>query len=116
MITEIAFTMYAVADMARARKFYEETLGLKPGEIANDRWMEYEIGPGTFAISTFGTPSAEGASIAFEVDNLDATIERLQAAGVEFTSDLFDTPVCRMRLVKDPDGNQLIVHQRKEGH
>ena len=29
-VTEIAFTCYPVTDMARARKFYEGVLGLKP--------------------------------------------------------------------------------------
>lgn len=29
MIKHIAFTLYPVTDMARARRFYEETLGLR---------------------------------------------------------------------------------------
>ena len=35
-VTEIAFSCYAVTDMARARKFYEEVLGLKPTMIIGE--------------------------------------------------------------------------------
>ena len=36
-ITEIAFSCYAVTNMARARKFYEEVLGLKPTTVVRFR-------------------------------------------------------------------------------
>jgi predicted enzyme related to lactoylglutathione lyase len=28
----------------------------------------------------------------------------------------FETPVCRMAFILDPDGNALCIHQRKPGH
>jgi hypothetical protein len=31
MFKKVAFTMYPISDVPRARKFYEETLGLTPG-------------------------------------------------------------------------------------
>jgi extradiol dioxygenase family protein len=41
MFKKVAFTYYPVADVARARKFYEETLGLKSGSAGNqgDNWL-----------------------------------------------------------------------------
>ncbi|HZL78085.1 MAG TPA: VOC family protein [Candidatus Limnocylindrales bacterium] len=47
-VTELAFSCYAVTDMARARKFYEGVLGLKPTTVvdsAHGQWVEYEFGP-----------------------------------------------------------------------
>ena len=45
MITEIAFTGTPVADIKRAREFYEGVLGLKLAmESAGGMWVEYEIG------------------------------------------------------------------------
>jgi extradiol dioxygenase family protein len=40
MFKKVAFTYYPVTDVARARKFYEETLGLKSGSAGNqgDNW------------------------------------------------------------------------------
>ena len=35
-VTEIAFSCYAVTDMARARDFYEGVLGLKPTMIVGE--------------------------------------------------------------------------------
>ena len=35
MLKKVAFTMYPVADVPRARKFYEESLGLTPGLVGN---------------------------------------------------------------------------------
>ena len=54
---EIAFTCYAVTNMARARKFYEGVLGLKPtvvfGEPGGMQWTEYDIASGTLAPHCF---------------------------------------------------------------
>ena len=50
-VIEIAFSCYPVKDMARARKFYEGVLGLKPtvvfGEPGGMQWTEYDIASGT---------------------------------------------------------------------
>lgn len=44
---EIAFTAYAVTNMARAKKFYEGVLGLKPTRVFSKNFIEYDIGSGT---------------------------------------------------------------------
>jgi catechol 2,3-dioxygenase-like lactoylglutathione lyase family enzyme len=46
MITyrEIAFTAYAVTNMAKARKFYEGVLCLKPARKLGPKFVEYDIG------------------------------------------------------------------------
>ena len=46
-------------------------------------------------------------------DNLDATNERLKAAGVEFRADMIHSPVCRMSIIVDSEGNSIILHQLK---
>jgi predicted enzyme related to lactoylglutathione lyase len=117
MITEIAFTGTPVTDMPRAREFYEGALGLKPAmEGAGGLWVEYEIGQGTFAIGCYGDawkPAADGTCIAFEVDDLDGEVARLKTRGVTFSLEATDSPVCRFAIVRDPDGNQVMIHKRK---
>ena len=46
MITnEVAFVAIAVSDKERARKFYQETLELKPTRTQMDgAWVEYDLG------------------------------------------------------------------------
>ena len=115
MITEIAFTVYPVTDMPRARRFYEDILGLKPENNWEDKWVEYDIKGGTFAITCWleeNKPGAPGGLVAFEVDDLDATVRQIKARDVSLAKEVFATPVCRMAFVADPDGNQVVIHQR----
>ncbi len=119
-ITGIAFTCYPVIDMARARAFYENILGLKPTMIHaspdGPQWTEYEIGPGTFALGQAPgwNPSADGASIAFEMEDFDAAIATLKERGVPFKMEPFPTPVYRMAFILDPEGNSVCIHRRHE--
>ena len=115
MIKEIAFTAYRVTDMARARKFYEGLLGLAPATNYQERWVEYEIGGGTFALQTMSPepPSGQRATVAFEVDDFERTVASLQTAGVPFTMEAMESPVCWTAIVADPDGNSVAVHKRK---
>ncbi|HAU1787963.1 TPA: VOC family protein [Legionella pneumophila] len=117
MFKKIAFTMYSVIDMVRARHFYEETLGLKVSQIsAEDKWVEYDLaGGGCFAITTLAEgvqPSSNcGGSVAFEVEDLDALMSQLKAKNVEIKLDIFPSPVCRMAVIIDSEGNSIILHQ-----
>lgn len=121
-VTEIAFTGYPVTDMARARAFYETHFQLKPSTVLDfpdgSAFTEYEIGPGCFCLAKMDgwKPSSDGANVAFEVDDFDASIAELRAAGVKFAMEPIETRVCHMALVLDPDGNKLTVHKRKAGH
>src|SRR5204862_158324 len=77
MITEIAFVAIAVTDPERARKFYQGTLELKPGLTAmNGGWVEYELGATTIGVGCHPDwkPSRDGTTVAFAVDDIDATI------------------------------------------
>lgn len=117
-IKEIAFSCYPVTDMTRAQAFYEGVLGLKAtanyqGEGMH--WVEYDIGTGTLALGMAPkmTPSSTGCSVSLEVADFDQAIAELKAAGVRFTFGPFDTGVCQMAFVSDPDGNSVGIHQRK---
>ena len=119
-VTEIAFTGYPVTDIKRARQFYEEVLGLKATMVFEDgrmSWIEYDIGPGTLAISNFAPdwkPSPGGGSAALEVDDFAAATKQLKASGVVFRVEPMETPVCHMAVVADPDGNSITIHKRKK--
>lgn len=122
-VNEIAFSCYPVTDMARARKFYEDVLGLKATYNASEpggmEWTEYDIANGTLAIGAGVSgwkPTAEGCSVALEVEDFDAAIAHLKANGVKFKIEPFPTPVCQMAFIYDPDGSTLCIHKRNAGH
>lgn len=117
MLKKVAFTMYPVLDINRARDFYEKTLGLTVGKMsAGGSWVEYDLsGGGCFAITTLAEgvkPSSNsGGSIAFEVEDLNSLVTKLKNDGVKFKLDTFPSPVCRMAVILDSEGNALTLHQ-----
>jgi predicted enzyme related to lactoylglutathione lyase len=122
-ITDIAFVGYSVTDMARAKKFYEGILGLEKsrgfgqsgGE--NEQWTEYDIGSGCLALISAGgkdwPPHPAGTAAALEVDDFDGYVARLRTHGVKFVWEPQSSPMCRMVVVADPDGNWVVLHERK---
>src|SRR4051812_34242750 len=81
-----AMATLAVKDLAAARKFYEEVLGLKPGGMANERVVTYRSGQSTIVVyaSEFaGTNKATSATWAVGAE-LEAIVARLKSSGVVF--------------------------------
>jgi predicted enzyme related to lactoylglutathione lyase len=120
-IKEIAFTAYSVTDMKRARDFYEGVLGLKKSrgfgqDGGEESWIEYDLGAGCLALVVGGEewpPSPTGTAAALEVDDFDGFVAKLKSSGAKFIVPPQDTPVCRMVVIADPDGNRIVLHQRK---
>ena len=55
-----------------------------------------------------------GGMVALAVDDAEAAMEELKQAGVSVYWSLEETPVCYLAIVEDPDGNRIIIHQRKD--
>jgi catechol 2,3-dioxygenase-like lactoylglutathione lyase family enzyme len=101
-------------DAERSRAFYVETLGLRPDDKGR---FEVWAGETCFAIwepEKQGMPFApqKNAHPALHVDDVEAARAVLEAGGVEFAGETFDTGVCHMALFTDPDGNDLMLHHR----
>ena len=120
-IIGIAFSVYGVTDLKRARQFYEGTLGLKATKtyVKGDLGMiEYDIGPGTLSIGAGAPlfkPASAGGVVALEVEDFAAAVRRLREHGVKFMAEPHETPVCHLVTIADPDGNLMIIHKRKAG-
>jgi predicted enzyme related to lactoylglutathione lyase len=117
-VKEIAYICHPVSDVARARDFYEQLLGLKVGieyEGAPGKWwIEYDVAGIAFAITNHIPPGNKGgASIALEVSDVEAAHEAVRAAGILVTEELTEFPRCRSFAVNDPDGNDIALHQLK---
>jgi catechol 2,3-dioxygenase-like lactoylglutathione lyase family enzyme len=113
-IAKLDFVGIPSQDPDRARRFYVETLGLKPDEHA-----QYELWAGETCLAIWepekqGMPFApqKNAHLALHVDDVAATRAELESKGVEFVADTLDTGVCHMALFTDPDGNDLMLHSR----
>lgn len=109
-------------DVARARKFYEGTLGFTPGEELADG-VTYHFGGGT-ACFLYPTPNAgtSKASQAFwQVEDIEREVADLKGRGVTFEhydmpgasadGDIVTAGGAKAAWFKDTEGNILAVIQ-----
>jgi catechol 2,3-dioxygenase-like lactoylglutathione lyase family enzyme len=114
--------MLPVKDLDRARRFYEQSLGLVPLGARPDGKFIYRVGDTELAL--FPKPEgtkAEHTALSFRVDDIGAAIATLKAQGVVF--DDYDLPgfktvehVCvlgseKAAWFRDPEGNILCLHE-----
>ncbi len=118
IVTGVDFVSVATQDLERAIAFYGTTLGL-PNPVSHpDRgFSEFETGTVTLNVVD---PEAMGIGsfapnvnhVALQVEDVHAARAELEARGVRFLGDVFDTGVCHMALFHDPDGNAVMLHHR----
>lgn len=114
--------MLPVKDLARARQFYEQGLGLEAGLTKPDGKFVYRCGGTELAL--FPRPEgtkAEHTALSFRVTDIAASIAALKARGVRFAD--YDFPglktvehVCVLGAEKaawfeDTEGNILCLHE-----
>jgi catechol 2,3-dioxygenase-like lactoylglutathione lyase family enzyme len=114
-----------VADLGRARKFYEGTLGLKPKEEYGEG-VVYECGNGSrvFMYPSAGAGTSKASTAFWAVDDVAAEVADLKARGVVFEE--YDMPGvktvngiatgggAKTAWFKDSEGNILAISQRGE--
>jgi len=115
-------TAVPVSDIARAKEFYEETLGLEPDE-QGDEMASYQCGGGTglfvYVSEHAGTNKATLAG--FEVSDFDAVHTQLKQRGVTFErydegdvktneEGILDSGDFKVAFFKDPDGNIFSIN------
>ena len=117
MLKKVAFTMYPVSDLSRAIEFYKSNLGLSPSKtFADGKWVEYDLPEGgCFALTSMvqgvEPSSSAGGSIAFEVEDITKLMEKLKENKVTVKMDIFQSPVCRIAVIIDSEGNAVTLHQ-----
>jgi catechol 2,3-dioxygenase-like lactoylglutathione lyase family enzyme len=114
-VDRVDFVSFLTQDIARAKAFYSETLGLEI-ESEDDNDLEFRLGQVTLDVFN---PASAGQSfapslggLAIRVPDVAAARAELEAKGIEFDRATLDTGVCHMAFFHDPDGNVLILHRR----
>jgi catechol 2,3-dioxygenase-like lactoylglutathione lyase family enzyme len=115
------YATIATKDLAKARTFYEETLGLKAEREQPDGIL-YQAGMGTkiFVYPSEFAGTAQSTLASWMVDDLDSTVDELGRQGITFEQ--YDFPglktdekgiaalgEIRGAWFKDPDGNILNI-------
>jgi predicted enzyme related to lactoylglutathione lyase len=123
MLTTAPISAYIPAsDVSRARKFYEQTVGLKPKEEFAGGVI-YECGDAeVFMYPTSNAGTSKASQAFWRVDDVEAEVTELKARGVKFEE--YDIPGATMKnsiftgggaktaWFKDTEGNILAVSQR----
>jgi uncharacterized glyoxalase superfamily protein PhnB len=101
---------HTVANLEKARRFYEEVLGFEPGEsFAPTRWQSYKCQEGVFFAIGEAPGSTEETSL--KVEDIEAYWAQIKDK-VEVVNPLEKTPWGTYRFViKDPDGHLLAFSQ-----
>jgi predicted enzyme related to lactoylglutathione lyase len=120
MITHLKFAGIPTRDQDAAVAFYTEKLGFKvvtDQPMGPQRWIELRIGASESRLVLF-TPDGHDARIgtqfngAFACDNVEKTYEELKGRGVEFIGPPKKEPWGSFAVLKDPDGNQIVMSSR----
>jgi predicted enzyme related to lactoylglutathione lyase len=120
------YSYIPASDVARARRFYEEKLGFKPGgEVAGGVHYEFANGTGCFLYPTPNAGTSKASQAFWQVDDIEAEVAELKARGVVFEE--YDYP--NMKTVnsiavgggakaawfKDTEGNIMALIQNDDG-
>ena len=118
VVTGVDFVSVPSTDLERSVAFYGDTLGLVRSVYMPERnFAEFETGTVTLNVHDpqrmgIGSFSANENFLALQVEDVATARATLEARGVSFTGDTFDTGVCHMAFFADPDGNRLMLHHR----
>ncbi len=114
-----AIATIGVKDVKRARKFYEDVLGLKPERVEDPQMVIYKSGKSTILVymSSFAGTNKATAVTWVVGQELEKIVSALKAKGVKFEH--YDMPQATLKgdihvmgktqnaWLKDPDGNIL---------
>jgi len=120
---QIVSVRYMVDDVERARDFYVGMFGFEVGLDAPPAFAEVTRGNLRLLLagpkSSAGRPMPDGRRpepggwnrLHFVVDDIDAEVGRLRAAGATFRNEIISGPGGRQILLDDPSGNPIELFQ-----
>ena len=110
--------------MDEAHAFYGVKLGLPVDDPTDPDWREYDAGNVTICVVADNHPvdpgdsrrhGGGGVAIALAVVDIAATLSQLEDQSVEVRFGPSEHRPCTIAGIRDPFGNDLYLHQRKDG-
>jgi catechol 2,3-dioxygenase-like lactoylglutathione lyase family enzyme len=112
-VEQVDFISIPTQNVACAVAWYSKALGLPESDVS-----EGELETPNVTLS-FWEPEREGlpfvaneAGFAVRVADVAEARAELEAQGVEFIAETWDSGVCHLAAFRDPDGNTVILHRR----
>jgi catechol 2,3-dioxygenase-like lactoylglutathione lyase family enzyme len=112
-VEQVDFIAIPTRDLSRAVAWYRDVLGLPESEVT-----EGELETPNVTLS-FWEPEREDlpfvpneAGFGVRVADVEEARAELEAKGVEFIAETWDSGVCHFAAFRDPEGNTVILHRR----
>ena len=117
LVSGVDFVGIPTHDLPAAVEFYGTTLGLPMSVHRPERhFAEFETGNLTLNLMDAERMGLRHEplrnALALHVGDVGEARSTLEARGVSFHGEIFDTGVCHMAFFTDPDGNDLMLHHR----
>lgn len=109
----VDFVTIPTRDTKRALAWYRHVLGLPESHVTAGELETPNVTLSFWEPEREELPFvANEAGLGFRVEDVVAARAELEAKGVEFIAETWDSGVCHFAAFRDPDGNTLILHRR----
>ncbi|TDR81938.1 VOC family protein [Paludibacterium purpuratum] len=107
MLLGLRSALYPVADLEKAKAWYQQALGVKP-YFDQPFYVGFEVGGFELGLLPDGTPGIDGPQPLWGVADVAAAFDRLIALGASALDPVTDVGGgIRVAAVRDPFGNRL---------
>jgi catechol 2,3-dioxygenase-like lactoylglutathione lyase family enzyme len=112
-IEQVDFISIPTRDAARALAWYRDVLGVPESEVSDGELETPNVTLSFWEPESDELPFAPNqAGFAIRVADVAEARAELEAKGVDFVAETWDSGVCHFAAFRDPDGNTVILHRR----
>jgi catechol 2,3-dioxygenase-like lactoylglutathione lyase family enzyme len=105
-----AHSIIYAEDAERVRAFVRDILGF-PFVDAHEGWLIFKLPPGELGIHPTEPSDSGRHELYLMCDDIEQTMQELQAKGVEFNGGITDAGFGRLASIKVPGGGELGLYQ-----
>jgi len=113
---KVAMLMHPVEDLDAALRFYRDGLGLHVKFRDGERFVAFDAGGLTLALAAAGERIVDAPALAWRVDDIEAAVARLVAAGARIVSPIEKGPHEWRAVLRDVAGHPLVLSARLVAH
>src|SRR5438046_643728 len=112
-VDQVDFIAIPTRNVARAIAWYRDVLGLPESEVSEGELETPNVTLSFWEPERDEMPfAANNAGFALRVADVADARSELEAKGVEFIAETWDSGVCHFAAFRDLDGNTVILHRR----
>lgn len=124
-ITHIGAATIWVNDMDAATDYYTRVLGLTLDKVIDEAphprmaWLRFPDGRAIIVLAEAQAMRMEGrvgvfTGLVLDMDDAERTCRELEERGAVFAGPLMEGPDAWRAMVRDPDGNDLLLYQPRD--